>query len=223
MILRRIAITCIATCMMMAAGPLEARAAYGVTPIGPAPEDAVPAAVRAVLNDTGVRVDDDGEPVVFVWLRAAFPLIDDSAAGLGVSYGTIMPGMLLGVATFARPWTDYRHKTLPAGTYALRYAVQPADGNHMGVSVNRDFLIVLAFADDAGPDELMGMKALVDAGKMVTSTNHPAVIGLFPVYDEPDTIPAMVQNDLDHWMLVAPAGDLTLALVIDGDEDPDSP
>ena len=165
-----------------------------------------------------VRVSRDGTATIEFWFRKTFPLIDDAAAGLGVSYGKILPGMLLGVATAAKPRTDYRKGTLPAGTYALRYAIQPSDSNHMGVSLYRDFLIALAFEDDPGPDELMDVRPLTQAGNKVTGTNHAAVIALFHVYDEAGETPALRQNELDHWMAVTEAGELIIALVIEGFE-----
>ena len=39
-------------------------------------------------------------------------------------------GALLGIVRFSSQWKDYRESAVKAGVYALRYAAQPADGDH---------------------------------------------------------------------------------------------
>ena len=54
------------------------------------------------------------------------------------------------------------------GVYTLRFALQPQNGNHLGVSSNREFLLVCPSALDTTPDPL-GYKGTVDLAKQTSS------------------------------------------------------
>src|SRR2546430_15839882 len=71
-----------------------------------------------------------------IWLRAAVPGGKTDAAG--AVYTWIGDSTLIGVITFARATTDFRGQSVKPGSYTLRYAVHPADGNHLGISPIRD-------------------------------------------------------------------------------------
>ena len=219
---RRRAGAALLACLPALALPQPARAGeLSLESIGPAPQQILSAPVHAVLRERGVRVLRGGRTMMEVWLRRDLPLVDDAAAGLGVTYGRILPGMLVGVLTTTSAWTDYRGGTLPGGTYLLRYSLQPTDGNHMGVSTYRDFLIPIAPGDDPGPGELIDQPLLNDLGMKLTGTNHPAVIALYPLYEEVEDPPRLVQNDLDQWMVAATAGEMTVGIVVEGSVNPD--
>ncbi|MEP6471907.1 MAG: hypothetical protein ABJC28_07805 [Acidobacteriota bacterium] len=89
---------------------------------------------------------------------------------------SIRTGAVVGVVAFSAPWTDARSQVIPAGTYALRYAIQPAMKEHRGVSAFRDVLVLVAPGDSTGTD----LAALAGAGRRVSGTAHPAVMALLP-------------------------------------------
>ncbi|MFQ5768033.1 MAG: hypothetical protein ACE5ID_08630 [Acidobacteriota bacterium] len=177
----------------------------------------LPEKIDAVLEDPAFAVSQGGEPLAFLRLRKEWTLQKEAVAGLGVSFAAIPLSSLVGAIHLKAPWTDYRGVAVPAGTYTLRYGIQPADGNHMGVSVYRDFLILLKPDDDPGPSADLDLRRLVDLGKKSSGAAHPWVLGLYPVEDGVEP-PCMARNEMDHWMLVRRANGLTLGLVILGQE-----
>jgi hypothetical protein len=44
---------------------------------------------------------------------------------------------------FLHAAADFRGQQVPVGFYTLRYALIPDDGNHLGVSPNPDFLLLI--------------------------------------------------------------------------------
>lgn len=209
----------IATWLLLAgvtAAPATA-ASLGIEPAGPPPE-ALAAPLRAALAPNGVRAVPDAGPALEIW-----PVRELAAGGpggsptLGVAFPELATGSLVGVLRLSRDWTDYRGDAVPAGLYTLRYAVQPDDGYHMGVSLYRDFLLLLPAADDSDPAVTPPYDTLVEASRVARSARHPAVLALFPT--ESAVSPRPAENDLDQPMLALPVGSLTLGLVVAGTGD----
>jgi hypothetical protein len=123
------------------------------------------------------------------------------------------------VVLFPATWIDYRDTELPAGVYTLRYWVQPADGDHMGVSQYRDFLLLCPAAEDTDPDATFEEKPLLELAAKASGKVHPAVIALFPVPEPPPGGAALTRNDLDQPTLAVTSGDRTLGFVLEGHGD----
>ena len=51
----------------------------------------------------------------------------------------LQPSALVGVLTFPKNTTDFRGQAIKAGSYTLRYAQMPSDGNHLGAAPTTDF------------------------------------------------------------------------------------
>ena len=62
--------------------------------------------------------------------------------GERVNFAALGEGTTVGTVTFHQPWTDYRGRAVPPGTYLLRYRVQPRQKDHAGTSAFRDFLLL---------------------------------------------------------------------------------
>jgi hypothetical protein len=182
-----------------------------------APPDTVSAEIRGILGPGALRVTAEGKTLAEFWLRSEVPVKETPSEELGVTFGQLAQGTLLGVVRLEASWSDYKDSPIPAGVYTLRYAVEPADGNHMGVSLYRDFLLLIPASDDAtvevswSPDELVG-QSLASTG-----TPHPAVLALFPIWEEPSE-PGLVRNEMEQWTLAVPVGSIspTLGLVVEG-------
>jgi hypothetical protein len=97
---------------------------------------------------------------------------------MGAVYTTLGESVLVGVIRFARATTDFRGQAVKPGVYTLRYAVHPADGNHLGISPIRDFLALVPIAMDPNPDAQPKFEELMKMSAKVAGTNHPAVISL---------------------------------------------
>lgn len=181
-----------------------------------APPEEVSAAVRESLDSKGFRIASGEKVLMELWLRAEIPVNEQGGGGeLGVSFGSIPSGTLVGVAHIPDEWSDYKNNPINPGVYTLRYAVQPADGNHMGVSQYRDFLLLLRAATDVDVDTSLGSDELVVQSYASTGKPHPGMVALFPLYEEAPE-PKLMRNEMDQWTLAVDRGALKMGLVVEG-------
>ncbi len=174
----------------------------------------VPDAVKAALQDKGQRVlDKDGTPLVSVWLAKSVKTYKKDVEG--ANYPSLETSSFVGVVTFAQDGKDFRGQTIPKGTYTLRYALLPNDGNHMGVAPNRDFLLLLSLITDSDPAATFTEKQLFKASGKVAGGAHPTVLSL--VADEGKGVTTNDQGFVVlHVSLATTDGELPLALVVKG-------
>lgn len=139
---------------------------------------------------------------------------DGLAAGLGIALPDVAPGALLGALSLAGEWTDYRGQRIAAGTYLLRYAVEPEDGYHVGLTFYRDFALLLPA--DAGPVPAVAddAEALIGAARQASGGHHPAVLALWPAGDA--AAGELFDNDLGQPTLAVAVGTEVLGLVLAG-------
>ena len=177
------------------------------------------AAIRKVLDSKGYRLSmDDGTVVCDLWLPKEFPA-QPKRTVQGALYTQLPDSAFVGIVSFPQATTDYRGQAIKAGTYTLRYALMPADGNHLGVAPNRDFLLLLPASSDTDPAKIYKFDELVSASRAATGTHHPGPLSL--VQAEHTVAPAFVKDDEDHWIFSAGlklsnGEDLPIALVIKG-------
>ncbi len=190
-------------------------AAPKLSRIGPCTDSAVPEAVKKALAPDGYRVALDDGSTVDLWPRSVLPT--GSKAREDATYA-ITPSTFVGVIHFAKNTRDYRGDAVPAGTYNLRYELQPSDGNHLGTSPTPDFLLLIPADADSDPDHSYNFQQLVELSEKVTSKKHPAALNL--VAPQAKDFPAINEDLEDHTILFFKArtqsGDLPLALVIKG-------
>lgn len=209
--------------LLVSAGVLDALQGPGPEPVGGvtvepagAPPDGTPEGVGAALDPEGLRVVPDGEPPWELWLASGPPTgAAEPSGGLGRAFPDLPEGAFLGLLHLPEAWTEYSGRRVAPGLYTLRYLLRPEDGNHMGVSVYRDFLLLVPAADDPGPDASPGEDELIELSRGATGTRHPAVLALFPLYDEPAP-PAVVANDLGQPTLAVELDGTRLGLVVAG-------
>ena len=180
----------------------------------PAPEE-VSGQIRPALSSRLYRVELKGNSTAEFWFRGEMPVTEDSQAALGVNFGLFNRGALLGVVRFSSQWQDYKDSPVKPGTYALRYAAQPADGDHTGVSLYRDFLLLVPADLDQEVDGHYTAQELVAMSTQASGSTHPVVMGMFPVWDEPET-ESVVSNELDQLTLFVKAAGVTFGLVLVG-------
>ena len=201
--------------------PFSALANDGkVETIGALTDQSASESLRTALATNGYRIIlGDGATVCDIWLRKAIPT-QASTDLPGVMLTEVAESTLVGVISFPKDTKDYRGQTLKAGIYTMRYALHPVDGDHLGISVYRDFFLLIPVGDDKDPDAKFKFEDLTNMSKKVSGTNHPAPLDV--VYPEgPEAAPKVVTNELDHTIFVAKlktqaGADMPLALVVKG-------
>ncbi len=198
---------------LLSAGALGADVSVATGTV--APPDSVSDAVKGTLTKESVTVSLGGSPLAHLWFRSQPVAASNPSAELGVNFGQIEEGSFVGVIQLVSPWADYKEDPIAPGVYTLRYELMPQDGNHMGVSTYRDFLLLSPVAADKDPTKNLGFEDMVSLSSEATDVPHPAVLSLFPVWD-PVTKPTIIKNDLDQPTLAVPVGDVQFGLVVEG-------
>lgn len=182
--------------------------------IGPlaAPSDAL----NKALEPKGSRITIGDGLYCEIWLRTGLPAGKTDAQG--AVYTTLGESVLVGIIRFATATTDFRGQAVKPGTYTLRYAVHPADGNHLGISPIRDFLAMVPVAMDPNPDTQPKFEDLMKMSAKVAGTNHPGIISL--VQAEGGPAPKLDQEG-SHLIFstkikTQSGGDLPIAFIVKG-------
>ncbi len=174
---------------------------YKVEKIAAAPPQELAPAVRDVLAGEALRVTGPNGPMCEIWLRKAVPAKASATQELGISFGQLAEGTLVGAVRFAVDVKDYRQQRVKSGVYTFRYALLPVDGNHQGVAPQRDFLIAGPAAADQDPASL-SRDATLNLGRNTTGTSHPSVWSLVAVEGGSAALPGMThQEDGDLWLV----------------------
>ena len=106
-------------------------------------------------------------------------------------------GALVGAVRLAKAMTDIRGVPVKPGVYTLRFALQPQNGDHMGVSPFR--AVPAGRPRRRRPDARtpVGFKGAVALAKKTVGKSHPAALSLDPPStDRPPG--AVVTNDDGH-------------------------
>ncbi|HVC19514.1 MAG TPA: hypothetical protein VNE16_05505 [Vicinamibacterales bacterium] len=147
-----------------------------VTPQHDPPPVELAAPLRALIAPGGQQVTIGSTTLDFWWVES-LPLAAGSSGA--VDWSQVPEGSLVGVMKTGASFPDIRGHSFKAGVYTLRYGIQPADGNHMGVSPYPDFLLVGPAADDTDPKPL-GHDATIQLSTKASGLAHPAVLSLDP-------------------------------------------
>ena len=193
----------------------SALAAPKVETVGPCADSTVPDSVKKALAPTGYRVTlDDGAPLD-VWPPAQVQTSDKPRED--ATY-PLAPSLFFGVIHFAKNARDARGNAISAGTYTLRYELQPNDGNHLGTSPTPDFLLLVPVAADTNPAQTYSFDQLVRLSEQVTGKKHPAPFNLVPA--DAKQFPSVTTDPDDHTILFfkvkTQSGDLPFGLVVKG-------
>jgi hypothetical protein len=176
--------------------------------------------IRALLQPDATVVMRGTDRLEFWWVRGV-PL--DTTPSGQPSWSNVPDGALVGAVRLANAMPDIRGAQMKPGVYTLRFARQPQDGDHMGVSPYREFLLVAPAADDQSA-EPAGYKGAVALAKKTLGKSHPAALSLDPpAADHPAG--TVVTNDDGHKGIVftlpvtlqdQPAGALSFGVTLSG-------
>ena len=187
--------------------------------IGALTDASVPDSVRQVLDSKGYRLTlDDPAPACELWLRKSIPAQAKKDVE-GVAYPQLAESTMFGVIHFAKAAADFRGHRIPAGFYTLRFELMPNDGNHLGASPNRDFLLPVPASSDTDPNATFKFDDLLAMSEKTSGTKHPSPLSL--ISPESGATPAISRNDQDQWIFSASAKlssgeDLPFALIVKG-------
>jgi hypothetical protein len=203
---RHTTVLTLALALVVASGPAAFAAAGKVETTG-AFAGAAPDWVKTALEPAGYRVTlSDGTVANEVWFRKDFPGLET--------------GALMGVITFPKDGQDFRGQDVKAGSYTLRYAKIPEDGDHMGASPTPTFVLLIAAAEDVKPGDLLTFKEVTQMSAKTSGTNHPAPMNLADTSAQKE-FPAVAGNSMGHEVfyvkLKTRAGaELPMGLVVKG-------
>jgi hypothetical protein len=178
---------------------------YSVEALNAAPPgDELSPAVAERLSASGFKVvTGQGRALCEVWPAKSWPTAADFKPTGAVNY-PFEVGELLGVIRFARSGGDFRGQKIRKGAYTMRYGLQPQDGNHVGTSDTRDFVVLVPAADDSDPKPTEKEK-LFKESTGASGTAHPAILSLLPAGNAKD-LPHILHNEARELWAVDFAG-----------------
>ena len=182
-------------------------------------DPAAPDSIKSVLELKGYRVTTKDGILCDLWLRNGVPSqakIDVSA----VIYPDLIDSALVGVIVIPKQTKDYRGQALKPGAYTMRYALHPIDGNHMGISPNRDFLLLTPVSADTDPNAKFTFVELTKMSMRTNGTNHAAPLSLVSP-ETPKEFPSVTEDDGGHVILTAKmkiqsGATIPLAIIVKG-------
>jgi hypothetical protein len=185
-------------------------AQYTVSPAGAPPAEA--SSFSSMLAKEGVKIAGPGGLTLELWFRDVLPS-GSTAKEDNATLATIPHGALLGVLRVTGAYVDRRGQTIKPGLYTLRYSLYPPDGNHQGVSPQRDFLILGRLADDTDPKSTPAFDPLMDLSRKASGTPHPLCLSLWKGGSGDNKIAKEGEED---WVLSTKIGDTPVSIIVAG-------
>jgi len=177
------------------------------------PADLAPA-VASLLQATGVKTVAGGATLDLWFVQTI------ATNGDGPGWSNVESGTLVGAMRVSGAFKEIRGKVVAPGVYTLRYGLQPQNGDHLGISTYRDFLVISPASIDQDP-KVLGFDGAVALSKQVIGTSHPAALSIDPPEDAPGAVLSTYKNDSGHDGVVfevprKPAGTIKFGLIVSG-------
>ncbi len=185
-------------------------AQYTASPAG-APPPQLAAPIASLMAKDGIKVAGP-EGTMEIWMTAKLPTGPASAES-SVTLPMIPVGAIVGAARFTGKGQDRRAQTIKAGVYTLRYANFPINGDHQGVSPQRDFVLISPAAADTDPKAPSDFDALMNLSRKTTGTPHPAVLSIWR--QDSDFKPG-VHKEGEDWVYHVKVSDVQIAMIVIG-------
>lgn len=176
----------------------------------------IPEPIWKALDPKGYRITlENGSRLCDLWLRNDTPKSTTKAPDAAL-YPQFAPSTMVGVISFPEPSTDYKGDPVPAGLYTMRYELLPADGNHLGVAPNPDFVLLVAAGSDPDPAAQFKAPELINLSRKAAASQHPVPFSLVQPGDT-----EIAKDDQDHWIFtgnikMADGSVVRLGLVVKG-------
>jgi hypothetical protein len=181
--------------------------APGVTPLTDKPPPDLSGGVAARLTPAATIVN--GPTTLEIWL------VDKLESSGGPGWSGVDSGTLVGAMRVAGEFKEIRGKAVKPGVYTLRYGLQPQNGDHLGISTYREFLLLSPAGIDKDP-KVLGFDGAVALSKEVIGTAHPASLSLDPPEDAPGAVLSTYKNEFGHEGVVLQIGALKFGLIVSG-------
>jgi hypothetical protein len=196
--LRVLLVLCVATAL----SGLAAAQSYKVASSAAAAPDSLAAPIRAELSANTLTVSGASGPICEIWLAKPVQPATSPDTELGVNFGQISQGALVGAMKLDAASSDFRGQKIQPGVFTLRYMLEPVDGNHQGVSDYRDFLLLVPASLDTSA-AVMPTADLLNLSRKASGTGHPSVWSLVPPDTTPASLPVVVhqQESTDQWVV----------------------
>lgn len=133
-----------------------------------------------------------GEATVEIWLVNGV-----AATAPGPGWSNVESGTLVGALRVTGTFKEIRGKVVKPGVYTLRYGQQPQNGDHLGISPFREFLLLSPAAVDRDP-KVLGFDGAVAVSKQTVGTAHPSSLSLDPPEDAPGAVGSAYKNESGH-------------------------
>jgi hypothetical protein len=180
--------------------------APAVTPLTDKPAAELAAGIASAL--VPVAKVAIGEATLDIWLAKTIQ-------GGGADWSAVDSGTLVGAIRVSGAFKEIRGKVVKPGVYTLRYGLQPQNGDHLGISQFREFVLLSPAAIDTDP-KVLGFDGVVALSKEVIGTAHPASLSLDPPQDAPGAPLAVYKNELGHEGVVFQIGSTKFGLIVSG-------
>jgi hypothetical protein len=154
------------------------------------PPDELSPGIKGKLQKTGFKVVAGDVTLDFWWVTA----LEMSADGEG--WENVESGTLVGAMRVTGSFKEIRGKPVKPGVYTIRFGLQPQNGDHLGISPNREFVVLSPAAADPDP-KILGFDGVVAVSKQTIGTAHPAGLSLDPPV-APDQTLSTYANDQGH-------------------------
>lgn len=163
--------------------------------------------LKVRFAETGARVSSGSAVLDFWWIA--------SLEGAERGWSGVPEGSLVGVVRITADYRDIRGRRIKPGVYTLRFALQPANGDHLGVSPFREFLLVIPAAVDKNPAPT-GHDDTIELSKQTTGASHPSVWSIDPPVSSDPPL-SVYTNDAGHdGVVFEVAGALRFGLILVG-------
>lgn len=181
--------------------------APSVTPLTGKPPAELAAGIASLLKPAART--QAGAATLDIWL------VDRLESSGGPGWSGVESGTLVGAMRVTGDFKEIRGKVVKPGVYTLRYGLQPQNGDHLGISTFREFLLLSPAAIDTDPKAL-GFDGVVALSKEVIGTAHPASLSLDPPEDAPSAVLSTYKNEHGHEGVVLQIGTLKFGLIVSG-------
>jgi hypothetical protein len=182
------------------AATARAQEEYSVEKIASAEEaEGVSDEIAKLIAGDGVRIKrGSSRTVCELWLCKELTTEADFEKS-PVRLYPFQPGQLMGLLHFPRRGSEFRDQDVSSGWYTLRFGLQPIDGNHVGTSPTRDFLMLVAAENDDLPEN-WDADALAEASAEAAGSSHPAMLCLQHPGDAAE--PSLRHDEANDWWVL---------------------
>ncbi|MGH9723081.1 MAG: hypothetical protein ACRD8O_22960 [Bryobacteraceae bacterium] len=191
----------------------SAFAQFKMEPTGPPPSDLASGFTQDLQKEGFKITNASGAPLCEIWFRSPAPSGAKTTED-GVTLTSIPQGAYMGVIRFPAVGSDRRGQNLKPGVYTMRFSLQPVNGDHVGASPQRDFLLLVPSSIDKDAAVMPGYDDLVAMSTKASGTPHPAVLSV--AKSAHTKIPDLVKEGDTDWVLHVKVGDTPVALIVVG-------